>query len=226
MTESCKAEDGRGAFTLIELLIVVAIISILAAIAVPNFLEAQVRSKISRTKADMRTLIVALELYHVDEKVYPVRRNTLETATLKPHLPQYNMRMRQLAALTTPIAYLTSLPRDLFDINVAYPNNLIDYYDPTQVSWLINYRHSYNKARQVTPEQAGWMVVSVGPDNWIGAFVDHNAVGDEPATPFELRGTVIMPYDPTNGTISVGNIWAGQFGGMDNAGNVLYERAL
>jgi len=41
------------AFTLIELLIVVAIIAILSAIAVPNFLEAQTRSKVSRTQADM-----------------------------------------------------------------------------------------------------------------------------------------------------------------------------
>jgi type II secretion system protein G len=60
------------AFTLIELLIVVAIIAILAAIAVPNFLEAQVRAKVSRAQNDMRTLATAIESYQVDNNAYPM----------------------------------------------------------------------------------------------------------------------------------------------------------
>src|SRR5215210_3826948 len=62
--------DTEG-FTLIELLIVVAIIAILAAIAVPNFLEAQTRSKVSRVKADQRSLATAIEAYYVDNNSYP-----------------------------------------------------------------------------------------------------------------------------------------------------------
>ncbi len=58
------------AFTLIELLIVVAIIAILAAIAVPNFLEARVRAQVSRIKADERTYATAIEAYAVDWNQY------------------------------------------------------------------------------------------------------------------------------------------------------------
>src|SRR6187401_1687051 len=60
------------AFTLIELLIVVAIIAILAAIAVPNFLEAQVRAKVSRVRNDQRSLATGIETYFVDNNTYPV----------------------------------------------------------------------------------------------------------------------------------------------------------
>lgn len=76
----------RG-FTLIELLIVVAIIAILAAIAVPNFLEAQTRAKISRVKNDHRSIATALESYAVDNNQYPEQGDTT-SATPQPLLIQ------------------------------------------------------------------------------------------------------------------------------------------
>ncbi|MCX8038892.1 MAG: prepilin-type N-terminal cleavage/methylation domain-containing protein, partial [Candidatus Sumerlaeia bacterium] len=92
----------RRAFTLIELLIVVAIIAILAGIAIPNLLEAQARSKIARVKSDMRTLATALESYFSDNQAYP---DFIDVETGGAY---------QLRALTTPVAHITSIPVDPF----------------------------------------------------------------------------------------------------------------
>src|SRR3982751_679111 len=95
-------------FTLIELLIVVAIIAILAAIAVPNFLEAQTRSKVSRAKADMRSMGTAIEAYAVDNNSYPQDGDDVPNGN---PMVDYDVVLR-LKVLTTPIAFITSLPLD------------------------------------------------------------------------------------------------------------------
>ena len=61
----------RRAFTLIELLIVVAIISILAAIAVPNYLHAVQRSETAACQGNLHTLATALLAYQVDWQAFP-----------------------------------------------------------------------------------------------------------------------------------------------------------
>ena len=60
---------GQSAFTLIELLIVIAIILILIAIALPNFLAAQARAKVVRERSDQRTIATAIESLRVDRGV-------------------------------------------------------------------------------------------------------------------------------------------------------------
>ena len=62
----------RRGFTLIELMVVIAIIIILAAIAIPNYLTMTKRAKNSRLASDMATLATALETYKTDWGQYPV----------------------------------------------------------------------------------------------------------------------------------------------------------
>jgi len=179
----------RG-FTLIELLIVVAIIAILAAIAVPNFLEAQTRSKVSRAKADIRTLATALESYRVDNNQYP------PAMFLAGRVETLEDRWR---FVTTPIAYITSIPPDPFgdqDAQESFPAPPWKYrtFDfvakvpvpPPNNDGFFDFLYSnYGK-------QGLWYVASQGPNQVPELTISASLAG--------------LPYDPTNGTISGGDI--------------------
>ena len=88
----------RRAFTLIELLIVVAIIGILAAIAIPNFLNARIRAKIAGTESDLRIFVDAMQQYRLDNNAY--------------HL--HSGGPLQQTPLTTPVPYLNAFLYDRF----------------------------------------------------------------------------------------------------------------
>ncbi len=61
-----KLNNRRGGFTLVEIMIVVAIIALLAAIAVPGFLRARKRSQASRILNDLRMIDAAVDQYAIE----------------------------------------------------------------------------------------------------------------------------------------------------------------
>ncbi len=61
----------KDAFSLIELLVVVAVLALLAALAVPPALSSLERARLARVLADLQTVEVALETYRTDHKAYP-----------------------------------------------------------------------------------------------------------------------------------------------------------
>jgi type IV pilus assembly protein PilA len=65
-----KLHNRKGGFTLIELMIVVAIIGILAAIAIPNFLRFQLKAKTSEGKTNIAAIRTAEESYYSEFGVY------------------------------------------------------------------------------------------------------------------------------------------------------------
>src|SRR5437660_3104993 len=82
----------RGGFTLVEIMIVVAIIALLAAIAVPGFLRARKRSQASRILNDLRLIDSAVDQYAIEtNKASGVAVNTTDwTNYLKKGSVLYN----------------------------------------------------------------------------------------------------------------------------------------
>ncbi len=149
-----------GAFTLIELLIVVAIIGILVAIAVPNFLNARLRAKVARVRADMKAVQVALESYKIDNNTYLPHH---------AHPAGQSWNLNIYTYLTTPIGYLSGPAEDAFN-----PEGEEWPHDPFGQSHLPIYCYkasqfyrNHPKFYDVTPDDVpaiAFGIYSYGPD--------------------------------------------------------------
>jgi len=215
----------RKAFTLIELLVVIGIISILAMIALPNFLEAQIRAKVSRCMADMHSLATAIESYNVDYNQTPLdwRVCTHVGAVGDPPLTLAQGQEMESRELTTPIAYITSLPDDPFKAG-GWEFAMGKYFKYRYLS----YRHWALGPLGPSVDDGGhphftgaasmgymWSLSSIGPYRK-GARFDLNDT-NSPWEPRVISGQIATGgldeygekdyiYDPTNGISSFGLI--------------------
>ncbi len=202
----------RKAFTLIELLIVVAIIAILAAIAVPNFLEAQTRAKVSRARADMRTEATALETYRIDYNVYP---RPFDAHVGGTYYTRGNWHEHIPSTLSTPVAYLSAIPaNDPFlpvvpDRPVLKPVQGRHFYfnAPFSLKAIEADRGLVNYGEYVNYRRIGgdFAIFSYGPDK---SYYNNTLAGTAAKTWHQF-----IDYDASNGTISAGNIIRSQKNG-------------
>ncbi len=110
-----RAYPVRG-FSLIEILVVVVIIGILAAIVVPRVMDEPDRARVTKAKQDIQALVTALNMYRLDNFVYPSTEQGLEALVREPS-------GRPEAPNWRPGGYLDRVPRDPWgrDYQYLYP---------------------------------------------------------------------------------------------------------
>ena len=81
LTHRSRAAAG---FTLIEVMVVVIILGILAALVVPKIMDRPDAARVTRAKHDLRAIQSALDLYRLDNYVYPSTDQGLEALVTKP----------------------------------------------------------------------------------------------------------------------------------------------
>jgi prepilin-type N-terminal cleavage/methylation domain-containing protein len=221
-------------FSLIELLIVMAIIGILASIAIPNYQDALTRSKCAKFMGDCQAVQTAVELYYADHSEYPPEDrypvgSTNRSYSDRPPYPATGFLSR---TLTTPVAYIAKLPIDPFrNHNPAYEKNQFperrpynysndmkntQYYKGSTnqyyVSWIYQYLTTPqgNLVRNASnrPNAAIWMINSPGPDGDRDHGWDSQWVDNtsKPVVDSQTENEPIL-YDPTNGTLSNGDLY-------------------
>ena len=103
----------QAGFTLIELMVVLVIIGVLAALIVPNVLDRADDARATATKTDVNNLVQALKLYRLDNQRYPTAEQGLQALIAKP--------------TTAPVPgnwkpYLEKLPNDPWGRPYQYHN--------------------------------------------------------------------------------------------------------
>lgn len=102
----------RKGFTLVELLIVIIIIAVLAAIAIPKFVNSGLRSKEAALKSDLKLVRNAIELFRNDTSYYPKQLADLAATTAPASGYDATATSKSITATDFKGPYLATIPTD------------------------------------------------------------------------------------------------------------------
>lgn len=106
---------NMSGFTLIEIMVVVVILGILAAVVVPKIMDRPDQAKIVRAKADVRSIESALNMYKLDNHRYPASDQGLSALVERPSGSDGAKNWKQGG-------YLDRVPKDPWDNEYRYLN--------------------------------------------------------------------------------------------------------
>lgn len=105
----------QAGFTLIEIMVVVVILGILAAVVVPRIMDRPDQARITKAAQDIRILENSLRLYRLDNFFYPSTEQGLEALVVRPTTPPEPRRWKEGG-------YIDRLPRDPWGSEYQYLN--------------------------------------------------------------------------------------------------------
>jgi general secretion pathway protein G len=115
MMQSRSPRRGHHGFTLIEIMVVIVILGVLAALVVPRVLSRPDEARAVAAKSDIAAIMQALKLYKLDNQRYPTTEQGLNALVTRPTDPPSPPNWK-------PGGYLEKLPRDPWGHPYQYLN--------------------------------------------------------------------------------------------------------
>ncbi len=202
MTQKTNSADGRGGFTLVELLVVMAVLGLLAALVTPTLTAAIERGRVARVGSDLRQIEIALEVYYSDHRRYPPVRVSCNQDD-RDHWCQLPLELADGGYLPPGKGLMATAMEDPFNLGHTYKYAAIgpymmngdlqdEYYTMYVPDAFPNSPYSTGRYRNDRNAPLEWAVWSLGPrqsrqralhpqapaaaSTWYGGTGDHGVI--------------------------------------------------